>query len=268
MMGKSGSEQDFDKYKYYLDSVQSPEEDAEFIAKTYQELNDGARPEIFREDFCAAFALCCEWVKGGDERRAIGIDLDEEPLNYGTRHYLSQLNSVQQKRVRIMRNNVLEPELPTADIIAAMNFSYMGFKQRTVLLDYMKNCHRTLNANGLLVLDCFGGSGAMEPNEHETIHDDYSYYWDQDTYNPVTHEAMFYIHFKRKGEKKRREVFTYDWRLWSLAELRELMQEAGFRSSYVYWEGTDEDGDGNGEFTRTEEGDDAESWVAYVVGHK
>ena len=108
----------------------------------------------------------------------------------------------------------------------------------------------------------------MEPNEHETEHDDFSYFWDQDTYNPVTHEAMFYIHFKRRGEKKREKVFTYDWRLWGIAELKDILEEVGFSKSLVYWEGTDEDGDGNGEFTVTEEGEDCESWVAYIVGIK
>ena len=108
----------------------------------------------------------------------------------------------------------------------------------------------------------------MEPNEHETEHEGYSYYWDQDSYHPLTNHAQFYIHFKRDGEKKREKVFSYDWRLWSIAELKDLLADAGFNDSVIYWEGTDEDGDGDGEFSRTEEGEQCESYVAYVIGRK
>jgi hypothetical protein len=37
-------------------------------------------------------------------------------------------------------------------------------------------------------------------------HKDFSYLWDQDSFNPITHEAMFYIHFKRKREKNVRDA--------------------------------------------------------------
>ena len=43
-------------------------------------------------------------------------------------------------------------------------------------------------------MDIFGGSECYEANEEETEHDDFSYFWDQDSYDPVTNEAMFYIH--------------------------------------------------------------------------
>lgn len=256
----------FDKYEYYLKSVQHPGGDADFIEKAFFE-SCGKVPQVLREDFCAAFALCCEWTQRGPERQAIGVDLDPEPVEYGKTHYLKNLTLDQQKRVNILINNVMEPELPHADVIAALNFSYWGLKKRPELLQYFKNCRRTLREHGILVLDCFGGSDINMANEAETVHEDYSYFWDQENFNPITHEAMFHIHFKRKGEKKRRNVFTYDWRIWSIAELRDLLEEAGFKETRVYWEGTDEDGDGNGEFVRTEVGEEGcESWVAYVVG--
>ena len=73
---------------------------------------------------------------------------------------------------------------------------------------------------------------------------------------------------KRKGEKKRERVFSYDWRMWTIPELKEIMEDAGFKKVHVYWEGSDEDGDGDGEFTRVTQGEECESWVAYVVGEK
>lgn len=260
--------QEFDKYLYYQRSVQSPDNDAEFLEKTYQDLR-GIKPFTLREDFCAAYALCCEWVKRSPEMKAIGVDLDPEPLDYGARNYQSKLDPAQQDRISIIKDDVMNANLPKADIIAALNFSYFGFKSRPQLLSYMKACHETLMDKGILVMDCFGGPSCMEPNEHETEHDDFSYYWDQDTYNPITNHAMFYIHFKLKNESLRREkVFTYDWRLWSLAELQDLAAEAGFTKSHIYWEGTDEDGEGNGEFSPTQKGEQCDAWVAYLVAEK
>lgn len=259
---------EFDKYEYYQRSVQSPDADAEFLARVYHELREGRQAKVLVEDFCAAFALCCEWVKLHDDNFAIGIDLDPEPVAYGRDHYLTKLQGQQQDRLRVLEANVMDPDLPTGDIIAALNFSYFGFKKRTQLLEYFKSCYNRLDDDGLLILDCFGGSACMEANEHETEHDDFSYFWDQDSYHPLTNEAQFYIHFKLKGEKKREKVFSYNWRLWSIAEIKDLLEDAGFRQSVVYWEGTDEDGDGDGIYSRTEEGEECESYVAYVIGIK
>lgn len=258
----------FDKYEYYQKAVQSPSADAEFIERVYKECRGGRKAQTMVEDFCAAFALCCEWVKRDEEHKAIGIDLDPEPVSYGRQNYLSKLSDQQQARVKIKEADVLDQSESSGDIIAALNFSYFGFKKRSLLLQYFKSCFNRLEENGTLILDCFGGPGCMEPNEHETEYDDFSYFWDQDTYHPLSNEAQFYIHFQLQGENKREKVFSYDWRLWSIAEIRELLAEAGFQESVVYWEGTDEDGDGNGIFEKTTEGEQCESYVAYVVGLK
>ncbi len=257
----------FDKYEYYLKAVQSPDTDAEFLQNVYLEQNNTSA-QVLREDFCAAFALCCEWVKLDKSHKAVGIDLDPEPVNYGREHYLAKLSPSQQEAVQIVEANVLAENLPKADIIAALNFSYFGFKKRQELLEYFKSALRSLNENGILVLDCFGGADCLEPNESEIEHEDFSYFWDQDSFHPLTNEAMFYIHFERTGEKKREKVFTYDWRLWSIPELRDLLSDAGFSDAQIYWEGTDEDGDGNGIFTKTTEGEICESYVAYIIAKR
>ncbi len=257
----------FDKYAFYQNSVQSPEVDVQFLNRIYTEIS-GKDPKVLREDFCAAFALCCEWVKLDSSKKAFGIDLDEEPLEYGRKNYLTELAPSEQKRVELLSQNVLSPEMPNADIIAALNFSYMGFKTRPLLKEYFQNAYNTLNEGGLLVLDCFGGPACMEPNENETEYDAFSYYWDQDTFDPITNEGMFYIHYKPKGSKKIQKVFTYDWRLWGIPELRDLMEEVGLKKVHFFWEGTDDDGEGDGNYTKTEVGENCDSWVAYVVGQK
>ncbi|MCX6130168.1 MAG: class I SAM-dependent methyltransferase, partial [Proteobacteria bacterium] len=141
-------------------------------------------------------------------------------------------------------------------------------KQRKDLKQYLEACYKRLNNDGLMIMDCFGGQACQEPNEHETEYDDFSYYWDQDSFDPITNEAMFYIHYRLKGQKKQKNVFTYDWRLWSLPELRDLLLEVGFKKVHYYWEGTDEDGEGDGNFSKIDKGEICDSWIAYIVGEK
>ncbi len=258
----------FDKYYYYSEAVQSPEADVEFLRKTYRQLRGNA-PKVLREDFCAAFLNCCEWVKQGPKFKAIGLDLDPETLEYGEKNYWSKLTESQKKRVQWKKANVLSPGLPKADIIAAMNFSHFIFKKREQMKQYFRRCYESLNRSGILVADCFGGSDCQAANEEIVDHKKFKYYWDQTNFNPITNEALFYIHFKLKGEAKRREkVFTYDWRLWSIQELREIMEEVGFKKTTVYWEGTTRSGDGDGKFKPSSKGEECEAWVAYVVGQR
>ena len=259
----------FDKFFYYHSSVQNPDSDIDYLTSAYKELR-GKEALVFREDFCGTFANCCKWVSTLPERTAIGIDLDPEPIQYGKDHYLPKVEQEAQNRISILQENVLKKDLPKADLVCALNFSYNIFKERKLLKEYFINVLADLNKDGVFVLDIFGGSQCYEANEEETEYTDlkYSYYWDQKSFNPINSHALFNIHFKRKGEAKREGVFVYDWRLWTIAELRDLLHEAGFGSSHVYWEGTTPDGEGDGEFSRTEQGEECESWVAYIAACK
>jgi SAM-dependent methyltransferase len=257
----------FDKYWYYHASVQDPDETLGFIANTYRR-QFTKRALTLGEDFCGTFALSAEWVKRDGTRRAVGVDLDPKPIKYGMTHYFSALTPDEQKRIQIINANVLDGGLPKVDALAAMNFSYFVFKQRKQLLAYLKNCHRRLNKKGILVLDTFGGTSTMEPNEDESRLRGFTYFWDQATFDPVTHHSMFYIHYKRKGERKREKVFRYDWRMWSIPELTECLEEAGFTESQVWWEDTDKRGHGTGTFSLTKGEKNCPAWVSYVVGVK
>ncbi|MAF91346.1 MAG: hypothetical protein CL674_08730 [Bdellovibrionaceae bacterium] len=259
--------EEFDKYYYYHRSVQSTENDVQFFDKVYKELK-GKEAQSFREDFCGTHSLSCEWVKLGAKRTAVGIDLDQEPIDYGQKTYFSELNAEQKKRVEIINANVLDEGISSTDIVSASNFSYFIFKERELLKSYFANAYKNCKEDGIFIVDCFGGPKCQEENEEETEHDDFSYFWDQDSYDPVTNYALFHIHFKINGYKKIKKAFTYDWRMWSIPEIREIMKEAGFSKTHVYWEQSDEDGDGNGVFDRVEVGEECEAWIAYIVGER
>jgi hypothetical protein len=261
------SEPEFDKYDFYRRAVQSPDTDVEFLRNTYRELKLHD-PLTLREDFCGTFNICCEWVKLNNKHLAHGIDFDPEPIAYGCDQNLPELTASQRERIEIHQENVLNPGLPHADIIAAMNFSHYIFKDRAVMKSYFHNCYATLNVGGIFVADCFGGSRCFEENEDSTDHRAFTYYWHQKSYDPVTGHAQFAIHFKPKGRRKRKDVFTYDWRIWSIPELREMMMETGFRKTHVYWEGTTKSGEGDGVFRATDIGEECQAWIAYVIGEK
>jgi hypothetical protein len=53
--------------------------------------------------------------------------------------------------------------------------------------------------------------------------------------------------------------------LWTIPELRELREEAGFEGVTAYWEGEDARGKGNGVFRPSAKGTADRSFVAYVV---
>lgn len=257
----------FDKYDYYIRAVQSPESDVAFFRKVFRELKK-RDPLTLREDFCGTFIVCQEWVRKSSRHKAIGVDLDKEPIDYGRLLAVKNLTASQASRVSIINGNVMNPRLPKADMVVALNFSYYLFKERQMLKKYFSNVYKTLKTNGVYLVDCFGGSNCYEPNEEQTKHKSFTYYWDQDGYEPLTSEAKFHIHFKLDGHKKMKNVFSYDWRLWTIPEIKEILSEVGFKKIHVYWEGTTKSGEGDGNFKRVTKGEDCESWIAYIAAEK
>ena len=262
MKFRARKKKEFDKYLYYSQSVQSPEADIELFKKIYEEIRK-KNAKVFREDFCGTFLNCCEWVKSGKDLQAIGVDVSEEPLEYGKRNHLSQLSDDQKSRLNLFQKSVLEPPLPSADVAIAVNASYFIFKERSQLKKYFSLARESLNQDGLFILDMFGGALCLEPNEEKVKHDGFTYFWDQDSFNPVTNEASFYIHFKRPGEKRRDKVFSYFWRMWGLPEVMDILKEAGFSKTHVYWETEDQD-----YILVYDEPEPMDVWLAYLVSEK
>ncbi len=258
---------DFDKYWYYEKSVQNPQNEVDFFNEKYEEIT-GKKALTLREDFCGTGAISCAWAAQSAKHKSWGIDLDPEPVAYGKEHHVTKLDESAQKRVTYLLENVLAAGTPKVDICFAFNFSYMIFKERKVLLDYFKKAKEALNENGVFFIDLFGGPDSQTVMTDIMKHDGFKYYWECQEFNPINNHCRFAIHFKRKGEKKRKDVFVYEWRLWAMAELRDIMEEAGFSKVISYWEGDDEDGGGDGEFFQTESAENCEAWVTYLAGVK
>lgn len=258
-----------DRYDLYQQSVQVPEYEVQFFDRVYK-AEFGQRPQVLREDFCGTFAICCEWVKKAADRRAIGVDLDPEPLAWGREHNLAKIKPAQQQRVTLMQDDVRSVAGPKADVVAAENFSWWIFKTRKDLGDYVKAAYRNLKEHGVFVLDIMGGSEVLEEN-HDDKHKykGFTYVWEQHRFDPITHDGTFYIHYKFKDGSKLKRAFEYHWRLWTIPELTELLTDAGFSRIDVYWEGTDpKTGEGNDVYRKRKHAPSESVWIAYVVGVK
>ena len=253
-----------DRHRLYELSVQDTEFEYDFVNATFRQLRDRT-PRILCEDFCGTARMSCEWVRRRKRNRSYGIDLDPEVLAWARKHNLGGLSAEQRSRVRLLEADVLKAGLPEpADLILAMNFSYQVFPTRDRLRTYFQNVRSRLASDGVFLLDAFGGYDAYREIEEETEHEGFTYIWDQHRYDPVTGRLTCYIHFHFPDGSKLRRAFTYRWRLWTLPELQEILQEAGFRRVTVYWQGTDEEGEPDGNFQPVRHGEADAGWIAYL----
>ena len=256
-----------DKYQLYQWSVQSADEDIKFLNRAYYELTR-KKATHFREDFCGTGLLSAAWIERGEQYTAEGFDIDPEPVAWGKARHFKDLGPAAE-RMTFHLEDARQPSDKAPDIRCAQNFSYWVFKTRPQMLDYFKRARADLAENGIFVIDLYGGPELYEKVKEETeIPQGFTYVWDQDEYCPVTSEAVHHITFKFPDGSRMKRVFSYEWRLWGLTELREILDDAGFSRVDCYWEGTGEDGEGNGIFNREEKGERCPSYIAYLVAQK
>lgn len=254
-----------EKYKLYEASVQNPAADIHFINKEYKKMMKRA-PLTLREDFCGTGIMACEWVKQSFQHKAFGIDLDMEPITFGVDHHYLPMTEEQQSRMKYIRGNVLENYEMQTDVIVAFNFSYFLFKKRNDLLAYFKQVRKHMGKETVFFLDLFGGTDTRKELIESNKHKSHTYFWECESYNPLTAECMYYIHFLKHDTKvKYEKVFKYDWRMWDAREVQDILLDAGFSEIQIYWEGEDENGEGDGNFKATTKADNCESWVTYIA---
>ena len=255
-----------DLHWLYEQSVQNVSFEAKFIDRVFQK-EYGRKPTFLREDFCGTALLCGEWVKNRRTNTALGVDYDGPTLEWGRVNNIRPLGK-RAAAVNLVQDDVRKVTGQPADVVAAMNFSWWGFKTRAGLGEYFRTACANLRPEGILVLDCYGGPEAQVPQIEEREQTGFDYLWDQDHFNPITGEARCLIHFRFPDGSRLKKAFSYDWRLWSLPDTCDLLAECGFRKTVVYWEGTDKDGDPSGVFRPSRKGDLAPAWVAYILAFR
>lgn len=271
------------RYDLYELAVQAPAMEAAFLKSVH-----GQEPETLGEDFCGPASVARAWCAMGDRYDAVAVDKDPEPLEHAARRAAEHDSShgmAISRRLKLKEQDVMATR-EKCDVIAALNFAVCELHQRRWLMSYLRAAAYRLRAGGVFVADLYAGPDAFTPGITErkvpTEGGTLVYRWEQRRADPFTARVENAIHFVlpsgagRTSEKARTfaDAFTYDWRLWSVAELRDALREAGFNSTEVYTSyGDAMDGDGN-LYVRPFATDDEpgepeeldENHVVYVVG--
>jgi len=264
-----------DKHVLYQEAVQCTDFEIEFYEDRFRDLRGKRRkPMIMREDFCGTAMFAADWCKSDSKRHAIGVDLCSDTLTWGKENIIKPAGASVNSRVTLLNDNVLEVVTEKVDFTCAMNFSYCVFKSRDLLRDYFKNVLQGLKSDGLFFLDLMGGTTTIDLNEEYKYLEESqaTYVWEHESFNPINNDIRCYIHFEFDDGSRMDKAFIYEWRLWSLPELQEILLEAGFSSVHIFWEEFIEDDDpknefmeGTGNYREVTCVDQQESWLAYIV---
>lgn len=247
----------FDRYDCYELCVQSPRDLVPFLRGVH-----GGDPQSLREDFCGTAAISRAWLGP-----AIAVDIEpvviEEARRRGAKGHVELRYA----------DCVIADDRDPADVIFVGNFSIGYIHARKRLVNYLASSRSRLRSGGVFVCDTYGGASAFKVGNVERMHTApdgtiVKYLWRQDRVDPLTSRVRTSLHFRviREAEviSDWADAFTYDWRLWSIAELREAMAEAGFATTEVYAR-TDLDDRGNAMPVR-EPAELGETWFVCVAG--
>ncbi|MCO5168963.1 MAG: class I SAM-dependent methyltransferase [Planctomycetes bacterium] len=252
-----------DRFALYERAVQEPAVQVRVVEDLFR-ARTGRAPVDLREDFAGTALFARTFVQGDPARRAWAVDLDPAPLAWARARGVGD-----EPRLTLVQADVVDvgpPAVPPVDVVVALNYSFFLLTERARLRAYLARAREGLRPGGALVLEVAGGPELQERGEEATDHGDFTFVWDQQAYDPIHSRARCAIHFSFPDGSALRDAFTYEWRVWSIVELRELLAEAGFAASVVLWEGPGDDGEGDRTFVPCERAPAEEAWIAYVVG--
>ncbi|KAL5579903.1 hypothetical protein UlMin_012345 [Ulmus minor] len=168
--------------------------------------------------------------------------------------------------------------LPARDIICAFNFSCCCLHSRADLVLYFKQaCNSLSKKGGIFVMDLYGGTSSEGKLRLQRKFSNFTYIWEQAEFDIIERKTRISLHFNfQKQQKKLRHAFSYSWRLWSLPEIKDCLEDAGFRSVHFWLRQMPDTGEnrstvgfGAGKDIKYEEVkrfEQQDAWNAYIVG--
>lgn len=220
-----------DKHDLYEMCAQSPERDAPLLAAIH-----GANPTLLGEDFAGSGATSRAWARLIPGGSAVAVDHDAGVLERAAP------NKDRDGGVTVRAVDVMDADDP-CDVLFVGNFSVCEIHTRPELLKYLRHARSRLRPGGIIACDLYGGSdaytlGTLEDDHEAADGSKISYTWEQRHGDPATARVVNAMHFIVEapggGRTELRDAFVYDWRLWTIMELREAMLEAGFSRTEVY----------------------------------
>ncbi|KAI3523278.1 hypothetical protein L1887_01338 [Cichorium endivia] len=300
------------KFSLYQQSVQSPKGDISYLQKFFLTYVGGRAPLHLQEDFCGTALLSTEWLRSDSRRTAVGLDLDVEALDWCMENNVNKVGADLSSRIFLYHGNVLQPHeaklvkssfqnsmhnvtieddeigsesvpnseaIPPRDIVCAFNYSCCCLHSRQELVSYFKHALRSLSKKGgIFVMDLYGGTSSECELRMQRRFPNFTYTWEQAGFDIIQRKTRISLHYtlQKQQKKKLRHAFSYSWRLWSLPEIKDCLEEAGFRAVHFWIRQMPDSeniksiqGFGEGKDVKYEEVtsfQQKDSWNAYIVG--
>ncbi|KAJ8640103.1 hypothetical protein MRB53_016797 [Persea americana] len=251
------------KFLLYQKSVQSPKGDISYLQKFFLMYVGRRYPLHLQEDFCGTALLSAEWLCSDPRRTAAGVDLDLEALTWCLENNVYKIGADGYSRISLFHGNVLQPSevvdsecttqmiscnsidnealkkihsLPARDVVCAFNYSCCCLQRREDLVLYFKHALSSLSKRGgIFAMDLYGGTSSERKLRLQRRFSNFTYVWEQEEFDILNRTTRISLHFQLgKNQGTLRHAFTYSWRLWSLPEIKDCLEEAGFRSVH-FW---------------------------------
>lgn len=170
-----------------------------------------------------------------------------------------------------------EVVLPGRDIICAFNYSCCCLQKRNELLLYFKHVLRSLSKNGgIFVMDVYGGTSSERKLRLQRKFSNFTYVWEQAEFDIIHRRTRISLHFQLGKKQTIKHAFSYEWRLWSLPEIKDCLLEAGFQSVH-FWiremPNTEDskyskeyNGNRDAKYEELSTFEQTDAWNAYIVG--
>ncbi|XP_030551879.1 uncharacterized protein LOC115756308 [Rhodamnia argentea] len=178
----------------------------------------------------------------------------------------------------MMSSNISSKQLPGRDIVCAFNYSCCCLHKRKDLVLYFNHVLGFLSRRGgIFVMDLYGGTSSEKKLRLQRRFANFKYVWEQAEFDMIERKTRISLHFHlQKPQKKLPHAFSYSWRLWSLPEIKDCLEEAGFQSVHFWIRQMPDseniksvEGFGIGKDVKYEEVksfEQQDSWNAYIVG--
>ncbi|MQL76092.1 hypothetical protein Taro_008485 [Colocasia esculenta] len=227
----------------------SPRGDISYMQKFFLTYVGGRMPLHLQEDFCGTALLSAEWLRSDPRRTAVGLDLDDEALDWCLKNNLNKIGPDGYSRIFLFHGNVLHPKeaclmkprfhdlvtqdpvqnanteisrkndcpLPPNDIVCAFNYSCCCLHRRADLVLYFKHALDSLSRRGgIFVMDLYGGSSSECKLKLQRRFSDFTYVWEQQAFDIVSRTTRISLHFHMGKRQILRHAFSYHWRLFTL----------------------------------------------------
>ena len=260
----------WDIHSLYELCAQNPPRDAKLLRAIHADATRTPRKSLtLAEDFCGTAALSRAWCDLSPNFSAVATDI-HAPTLARAKQLSASYDRIKLIRADVRKVNDPADLIAVLNFsiceLHARRDLVAYFKHARTRLAKRKG------GGGVLICDLYGGADSYQtglldqtispPRDHPAAKDRILYSWEQRTADPLTARVVNAMHFDvtsgfgypagpRRADSAPQErtqprsasrpphqvfldAFVYDWRLWTIPELREAMHEAGFKHTSVY----------------------------------